>query len=144
MVAAGLRDGARLVTGGRRPQSLERGFFYEPTLFDEVDNRWRIAREEIFGPVGVVIGFDTDDEAIRTANDSEFGLSGAIYSRNVGRAYEIALQMRTGKVQLNGGSGKMSSHQPFGGIKRSGYGRECGDEGLNEFTYVKSIAFHGG
>jgi aldehyde dehydrogenase (NAD+) len=143
-VESGRRDGGSLVTGGRRPPALQRGFFYEPTLFDEVDNQWRIAREEIFGPVGVVIGFDTDEQAIAIANDSDFGLSGGIYSANVGRGYEIALRLRTGKVQLNGGSGKMSSLHPFGSIKRSGYGRECGEEGLNEFTYIKSIALHGG
>jgi aldehyde dehydrogenase (NAD+) len=138
------RDGAKLVTGGRRPPAMERGFFYEPTLFNDVDNRMAVAREEIFGPVGVVIGFDQDDEAIAIANDSEFGLSGGVFSADVGRAFEIALALRTGKVAINGGSGKMSSHQPFGGIKRSGYGRELGDEGLYEFTYIKSIAFHGG
>ncbi|MDB5672428.1 MAG: aldehyde dehydrogenase [Alphaproteobacteria bacterium] len=144
MVDRAVRDGVKLVTGGRRPTGLSRGFYYEPTLFDGVDNQSPIAREEIFGPVGVVIGFESDEQAIDIANDSDFGLSGGIYSADVGRAFEMALQLRTGKVQLNGGSGKMSSHQPFGGIKRSGYGRELGEEGLQEFTYVKSIAFHGG
>jgi len=138
------RSGARLVTGGGRPAGLDRGFFFEPTLFDDVDNAMPVAREEIFGPVGAVIGFDQDEEAIDIANDSDFGLSGGVYSADVGRAFEIALALRTGKVAINGGSGKMSSHQPFGGIKRSGYGRELGDEGLHEFTYIKSIAFHGG
>lgn len=142
LVASGLADGATLVTGGHVPEAQEKGYFYRPTLLDEVDNSWRVAREEIFGPVGVVIGFDDDEDAIRIANDSDFGLSGSVFSADVGRAYAIALEMRTGKVNLNGGSGKMSSYHPFGGIKRSGYGREFGDVGLKEFTYMKTLAFH--
>lgn len=142
--AAALADGARLVTGGRRPAGLDKGFYFEPTLFDDVGNRSRLAQEEVFGPIGAVIGFDDDEEAIALANDSEFGLSGGIHSADIGRAYEMALQIRTGGVSLNGGSGRMSSHAPFGGIKRSGYGREYGEEGLNEFTYLKTISFHGG
>ena len=134
-------EGARLVFGGRRPAGLDKGFYYEPTLFDDVDNRSRIAQEEVFGPIAVVIGYDDDDEAIALANDSDFGLSGAIYSGNPGLAYEMALKIRTGAVTINGGSGRMSSHFPFGGIKRSGYGREYGLEGLNEFTTLKTISF---
>jgi aldehyde dehydrogenase (NAD+) len=143
-VAVALAQGGRLVTGGKRPKDLVKGFFYEPTLFDDVDNRSRIAQEEVFGPVGVVIGFDTDEEAISKANDSAFGLAGGIFSADVGRAFEMARQIRTGGVSINGGAGTMNSYAPFGGIKRSGYGREYGYEGLNEFTYIKSIAFHGG
>ncbi len=137
-----LSEGAGLVTGGRRPAGLDRGYFYEPTLFDDVKNSFRIAQEEVFGPVGVVIGYDTDDEAIAMANDSNFGLNGAIFSADAGRAYEMALKIRTGGVSINGGSGTMSSHAPFGGIKRSGYGREYSHEGLNEYTYMKAISFH--
>lgn len=137
-------EGARLVTGGERPAGLEKGFFYTPTLFDDVENHHRIAQEEVFGPIGVVIGYDTDEEAIALANDSPFGLSGGIFSANVGRAYEMALELRTGGVMINGGGGKMSSHAPFGGIKRSGYGREYGLEGINEFTNIKTISFKGG
>lgn len=139
-----LREGATLVAGGRRPEGLKKGFFYEPTLFDNVENSARIAQEEVFGPIGVVIGYDTDEEAIALANESEFGLSGAVFSADVGRAFEIARQLRTGGVQINGGAGSMSSHAPFGGIKRSGYGREYGYEGLNEYTYIKVVHFHGG
>ncbi len=113
-------------------------------MFDDVRNDWRISQEEVFGPIGVVIGYDTDEEAIALANASDFGLSGGIFSADVGTAYQMALQMRTGGVAINGGSGAMSSHLPFGGIKRSGFGREYGHEGLNEFTYIKSVAFHGG
>jgi len=137
-------EGARLVLGGKRPEGFDKGFFFEPTLFDDVHNSHRIAQEEVFGPIGVVIGFDTDEEALEIANDSEFGLGGGIYSRDVGKAYEMALKMRVGGVAINGGCGTMSSNAPFGGIKRSGYGREYGVEGLNEFTYMKAIGFHGG
>ena len=137
-------EGGTLVAGGKRPAGFDKGFYYEPTLFDNVDNKCRIAQEEVFGPIGAVIGYDTDEEAIALANDSEFGLAGAIYSANVGLAYEMALQVRTGGMGINGGSGNMSSHAPFGGIKRSGYGREYGHEGLNEFCYIKTISFHAG
>ena len=137
-------QGARLVAGGKRPAGLDKGFYYEPTLFTDVDNASRLAQEEVFGPIGAVIGFETDEEAIAIANDSDFGLAGGIYSANVGHAYQMALQIRTGGVGINGGGGGMSSNAPFGGIKRSGYGREYGVDGLNEFTYIKSIGFHGG
>lgn len=143
-VQIALDQGATLVSGGKRPAGLDKGFFHEPTLFDDVLNSHRIAQEEVFGPIGVVIGYDTDEEAIEIANDSDFGLSGAVFSADVGRAYEIALQLRTGGVAINGGGGRMSSHAPFGGIKRSGYGREYGLEGLNEFTNIKTISFKGG
>ncbi len=141
-VEIAMSQGATLVTGGKRPSGLDKGFFYEPTLFSDVSNSSRIAQEEVFGPIGVVIGFETDEEAVAMANDSDFGLSGGIYSANAGHAYEMALQMRTGGVSINGGSGRMSSYAPFGGIKRSGYGREYGEDGLNEFTYIKTIGFH--
>ncbi|MFZ4745927.1 MAG: aldehyde dehydrogenase family protein [Sphingomonas sp.] len=137
-------EGARLVAGGSRPAGLNKGFFHEPTVFDNVENSHRIAQEEVFGPIGVIIGYDSDDEAIALANESAFGLSGGIFSADVGRAYEMALQLRTGGVSINGGGGRMSSYAPFGGIKRSGYGREYGIEGLNEFTTIKTISFKGG
>jgi aldehyde dehydrogenase (NAD+) len=137
-----LSEGAKLVTGGKRPAGLDKGFYYEPTFFEDVQNSHRIAQEEVFGPIGIVIGFDSDEEAIALANDSDFGLGGGIFSKDAGKAYEMALQIRTGSVAINGGSGTMSSHAPFGGIKRSGYGREYGHEGLNEFTYMKTIGFH--
>ncbi len=141
-VAIAQGEGARLVAGGRRPEGLDRGFYYEPTLFDDVRNDSRLAQEEVFGPIGAVIGYDDDEEAIALANASDFGLSGAIWSADAGRAYEMALRIRTGGVAINGGAGTMLSDAPFGGIKRSGYGREYGEEGLNEFTYQKVISFH--
>jgi NAD-dependent aldehyde dehydrogenases len=137
-----LAEGARLVTGGARPEHLDKGFFYKPTLFDDVQNGWRIAQEEVFGPIAVVIGFDHDEEAVAIANHSQYGLHGGIFSRDVGRAYEMAMQVETGYVAINGGSGGLSVAAPFGGIKRSGYGREYGVEGLHEYTYQKSISFH--
>jgi acyl-CoA reductase-like NAD-dependent aldehyde dehydrogenase len=141
-VEIAIGEGARLVSGGKRPAHLKRGFYYEPTLFDDVSNSSRIAQEEVFGPVAVVIGFDSEDEAIALANESEYGLSGAVYSANVGRAYEIALQLRTGGVTVNTGFPQMTRNAPFGGIKRSGHGREYGEIGLNEFTYIKTVDFN--
>jgi acyl-CoA reductase-like NAD-dependent aldehyde dehydrogenase len=135
-------QGATLVHGGKRPDGLDKGFYFEPTLFDNVSNDSRIAQEEVFGPIGVVIGYDDDDEAIAMANASEFGLAGAVFSADAGAAYRMALRIRTGGVAINGGAGTMMSDAPFGGIKRSGYGREYGEDGLNEFTYQKVISFH--
>lgn len=143
-VAIAQDEGATLVAGGKRPEGFDKGFFYEPTLFDNVRNDSRLAQEEVFGPIGAVIGFDTDEEAIVLANDSEFGLSGAIHSADAGHAYRMALKIRTGGVSINGGGGTMLSDAPFGGIRRSGYGREYGIDGLNEFTYQKVISFHAG
>ncbi|BFM08248.1 aldehyde dehydrogenase family protein [Halioxenophilus aromaticivorans] len=143
-IAAGIDSGATLVFGGDRPSDLATGFYVNPTLFDNVDNQSLIAQEEIFGPVGVVIGFDSDDEAVELANESNFGLGGMIYSQDVGQAYRMALQLRTGGVSINGGAGTMLSSAPFGGYKRSGFGRELGRHGLLDFCQTKSISFHAG
>ncbi|MFA7555018.1 MAG: aldehyde dehydrogenase family protein [Spongiibacteraceae bacterium] len=142
-VQAGLDSGAKLMAGGKRPAGLEKGFYFEPTFFDDVDNRSMLAQEEAFGPIAAVIGFDTDDEAIALANDSDFGLSGHIFSKDAGTAYEMAMQLRTGGVAINNGAGTMLSSAPFGGYKRSGYGREFGRHGLLDFCQIKSIAFQG-
>jgi len=144
LVQSAIDEGATLVAGGNRPSGLDKGFFFEPTLFDNTENHFRIAREEVFGPVSVVIGYDDDSEAIQMANDSEYGLGGGIFSADAGAAYEMAMQLRTGGVSINGGAGTMSSLAPFGGVKRSGYGSEYGIEGLNEFTYKKTISFQAG
>lgn len=141
-VEGALQSGAQLVIGGRRPEGLGEGFFYEPTLFAGVENSWPIAQEEIFGPVGVVIGFDSDEEAIQIANDTRYGLSGAIFSADAGRAFEMARELRTGGVNINGGPGTMLSDAPFGGVGRSGQGREMGVDGLLEYTQPKTIGFH--
>jgi len=140
-VAIAQDEGATLVAGGRRPDGFDKGFYFQPTLFDNVRNDSRLAQEEVFGPIGAVIGYDDDEEAIAMANASDFGLSGAIWSADAGKAFEMALRIRTGGVSINGGAGTMQSDAPFGGIKRSGYGREYGEDGLNEFTYQKVISF---
>lgn len=139
-VQSGRDSGATLVRGGDRVAGLDRGFFYDITIFDDVDNSSAIAQDEIFGPVGVIIGFDTDEEAVRIANDSRYGLSGNIFSADPATAYEMALQIRTGSVHINGGMGKMA-FGPLGGFKRSGTGREYGPDWLKEFTQEKSIYY---
>ena len=140
-VAIAQDEGATLISGGKRPDGLDKGFYFQPTLFDNVRNDSRLAQEEVFGPIGAVIGYDDDEEAIAMANASDFGLSGAIWSADAGKAFDMALRIRTGGVSINGGAGTMQSDAPFGGIKRSGYGREYGEDGLNEFTYQKVISF---
>lgn len=140
-VEIGLNDGGQLLCGGKRPDYIRRGYYYEPTLFTGLENDSRVAREEIFGPVGVIIPFDTEDEAIAIANDSDYGLSGNVFSKDTGRAYQMARKMRTGSVWINGGGGTATAKQPFGGIKRSGFGRENGIDGLMEYTYKKTITF---
>jgi acyl-CoA reductase-like NAD-dependent aldehyde dehydrogenase len=142
-VDEGLKSGATLVTGGKRPAGFDKGYFYEPTLFDNVDNSSILAQEEVFGPIGVVIGFDTDAEAIDLANDSVYGLGASVYSADLGAAFDIACAIRTGQVGINGGGAAPGSPYlgPFGGYKRSGIGREWGDEGLNAFTELKNVSF---
>lgn len=140
-VQMGVDAGGRLLCGGKRPNYLKQGYFYEPTMFLDLDNNSQMVREEIFGPVGVIIGFDTEEEAIAMANDSEYGLAGNVFSQDVGNAYHIARRIRTGGVSINGGSGTAQAKQPFGGIKRSGFGRENGIDGLMEYTYKKTISF---
>lgn len=139
-VQAGRDEGARLVHGGGRPADLAKGYFTDITLFDDVDNRMTIAQEEIFGPVGAIIGFDTDEEAIAIANDSRYGLNGGIETADAARAYEMALQIRAGSVAINGGTGRMS-YAPIGGYKRSGIGREYGPDWLREYQQEKSIFY---
>jgi len=140
-VQIGLDHGGELLCGGTRPDYLRRGYYHEATMFVGLDNQSRVAREEIFGPVGMVMGFDTEDEAIAIANDSDYGLSGNVFSRDTGRAYQLARRMRTGSVWINGGSGAAVAKQPFGGIKRSGFGRENGIDGLMEYSFKKTITF---
>ena len=140
-IQQGEKDGNMLVYGGRIPKGLERGFFIEPTIFDCSSNSTAIAQEEIFGPVVCVIGFDTEEEAIAMANDSPYGLSGGVFSRDTGRAFKIARKLRTGGVLINGGGGRLNPSVPFGGYKRSGIGREYGEEGLNEYLEIKVIDF---
>lgn len=140
-VELGESEGAKLVTGGRRPDDQPRGWFVEPTVFAEVANSMRIAQEEIFGPVVTIIRYDDEDEAIAIANDSEYGLGGAVYSTDSDRALAVARQVDSGYVSVNRYG--IPSSTPFGGVKRSGIGREHGTEGYDSFLeYVPHPLTH--
>ncbi|MFJ4467604.1 aldehyde dehydrogenase [Streptomyces sp. NPDC089424] len=137
-IRLGIEEGARLVTGGPQvPEGLGTGNYVTPTLFADVDNRMRIAREEIFGPVLVVIAYDDEEHAIKIANDSEYGLSGGIWSSSPEHALDVARRLRTGTVTLNGSP--ISFDGPFGGYKASGLGREYGTVGLTGYVEHKTI-----
>jgi aldehyde dehydrogenase (NAD+) len=139
-IEIGIAEGARLVTGGtERPEGAGDGYFVAPTVFSDVHTGMRIAQEEIFGPVLVVIPYETEDDAVRIANDSLYGLSGGVWSGSVERAERVARRMRTGQVKVNGGSWNPAA--PFGGYKRSGIGRELGALGLEEFFETKALSF---
>ncbi|GHE60311.1 aldehyde dehydrogenase [Streptomyces longispororuber] len=137
-IRLGIAEGARLVTGGPHvPEGLEKGNYVTPTLFADVDNSMRIAREEIFGPVLVVIAYDDEDDAVRIANDSEYGLSGGVWSADEERALAVARRVRAGTVTVNGAS--VGFDGPFGGFKASGIGREFGAVGLGTYTEYQTI-----
>ena len=139
-IALGQEEGGRLVQGGSRPTAppLKDGYFIEPTVFVDVDNKMRIAQEEIFGPVLSVIPFDTEEDAIRLANASQFGLAAGIWTTDIRRAHRIAHALRAGTVWIN--SYRVSSYTvPFGGFKMSGMGRESGLEVLREYTRLKAV-----
>ncbi|MET9584169.1 aldehyde dehydrogenase [Streptomyces sp. NPDC006539] len=135
----GIKEGARLVVGGSDvPQGLEGGFYVRPTLFADVDNSMRIAREEIFGPVLVVIPFDDEEDAVRIANDSPYGLGGGVWSADAEHGMEIARRVRTGTFSVNGAHAAFDG--PFGGYKASGIGREFGLVGLGQYVEFKTIS----
>ncbi len=137
-IAAGLDEGATLLTGGAAaPEGCERGFFVRPTVFSEVASSMKIAQEEIFGPVLSILPYDTEDDAVRIANDSAYGLAGGVWSGDEARAERVARRMRTGQVEINGGS--FNPAAPFGGYRQSGIGRELGRFGVEEFLEVKSL-----
>ncbi|MFK7733421.1 MAG: aldehyde dehydrogenase family protein [Pseudomonadales bacterium] len=138
-IEIGKADGARLLLGGGTPAQLDKGFYVEPTVFVDVTNDMRIAREEVFGPVLSVITYEDDDDAVRIANDSEFGLSGSVWSASEERALSVARRVRTGTINVNGGN-FYGSDAPFGGYKQSGIGREMGLEGFEEYLETKTIA----
>ena len=142
-IEEGRREGARVVTGGGAPAHLPTGFYVEPTLFADVDSAMTIAREEIFGPVLCVIPYDDDDDAVRIANDSPYGLSGTIASGDLDRAKAVARRVRTGTLGLNDGIW-YGPDAPFGGYKQSGIGRQGGLEGLEIFTETKTVAWPAG
>ncbi|MFJ1598231.1 aldehyde dehydrogenase [Streptomyces sp. NPDC088261] len=138
-IRTGIEEGARLVVGGPdTPAGLEGGNYVRPTVFADVDNSMRIAREEIFGPVLVVIPYDDDNDAVRIANDSPYGLSGGVWTADTGRGVEIARRVRTGTFSVNGAAPNFDT--PFGGYKASGVGREFGAAGLGQYLELKSIA----
>jgi aldehyde dehydrogenase (NAD+) len=134
----GRQGGAKLVAGGGRPSHLKQGWYVEPTIFDDVDNSMRIAQEEIFGPVLCVIPFVDEEEAIHIANDTAYGLSGTVWTRDLQRGLELSQQIAAGTVGINHFS--MDPAAPFGGFGASGTGRELGPEGLREFLHTKTTA----
>lgn len=141
-IEKGKAEGARLLAGGGRPAHLEKGFFVEPTLFVDVDPDSTIAQEEIFGPVLCVLPYEDEDEAVRIANNSSYGLSGAVNSASLERAMSVAKRIRTGTLGVNGGLW-FGPDSPFGGYKQSGVGREHGREGFEEYLNTKTIGMPG-
>ncbi len=138
MIEAGIAEGARLVLGGPgRPEGFNRGYFVRPTIFADVNNDMRIAREEIFGPVLAMIPFDSEDEAVAIANDTPYGLAAYLHTQDKDKAHRVARQLRAGMVRINGAG--LSAGHPFGGYKQSGNGREGGHWGLEDFLEVKII-----
>jgi aldehyde dehydrogenase (NAD+) len=128
------------VAGGGRPAQLSKGYFVEPTLFVDVDPDATIAQEEIFGPVLSVIPYDTEEDAVRIANHSRYGLSGSVFAGTLERAMSVAKRIRTGTLSLNGGQW-FGPDSPFGGYKESGIGREHGVAGFEEYLQIKTIGY---
>ena len=138
LIQAGIDEGATLVAGGvGRPDGLDKGYFVKPTVFANVTNEMTIAKEEIFGPVVSILGYETVDEAIKVGNDTEYGLAAYISGTDMAKVREVASQLRAGQVSLNGGGGDMNA--PFGGYKMSGNGREWGDHGFTEYLEIKAV-----
>ena len=140
-IAAGRAEGARIACGGGRPKGLDRGYYVEPTVFTGVTPHMKIVQEEIFGPVVSVMTYRDEDEAVAKANNSQYGLSGAVYTADPQRGYELARKMRTGSITINGMI--VDPKHPFGGFKQSGMGREGGPEGLDNYVETKTIHFAG-
>jgi aldehyde dehydrogenase (NAD+) len=138
LIQTGIDEGATLVAGGvGRPEGLDTGYYVRPTVFADVRNDMAIAREEIFGPVVSIIGYHDDDEAVRIANDTPFGLAGYVWGRDVARARDVARRIRAGNVNVNGAPNERFA--PFGGYKQSGNGREWSEFGLHDFLEVKAV-----
>jgi aldehyde dehydrogenase (NAD+) len=139
-IQKGLDEGATLALGGARPEHLPSGYYIEPTLFADVDNSMTIAREEIFGPVLVAIPYEDDDEAVRIANESVYGLAGGVWSGSLERSMAVANRVRAGQVSVNGGN-TYGPDMPFGGYKHSGVGRQNGSEGFEQYLETKALAW---
>jgi aldehyde dehydrogenase (NAD+) len=138
LIQKGIDEGATLAAGGTgRPDGLEKGYFVRPTVFSGVSNDMTVAREEVFGPVLSIIAYDDEDEAIRIANDTPYGLSGYVSSQNIEHARSVAARLHTGMVHIN--NAPLDAQAPFGGYKQSGNGREWGPHGIAEFLEVKSV-----
>lgn len=138
LIQKGIDEGATLVAGGTgRPEGLEVGYYVKPTVFGNVTNEMTIAREEIFGPVVSILGYDTVDQAIAIGNDTEYGLAAYVTSADIDKARQVAARLRAGQVSINGGGGDLMA--PFGGFKMSGNGREWGDHAFNEFLEIKAL-----
>ncbi len=139
-IEKGVAEGATLSLGGGRPSHLDKGWYVEPTLFTDVKNSMTIAQQEIFGPVLVAIPFEDDDDAVRIANDSAYGLAGGVYSGSMERATDVARRIRTGVMSINGGA-PVGPDMPFGGYKNSGIGRQNGTAGFEQYLETKSVAW---
>ncbi len=138
LIKKGIDEGAKLIAGGLgKPDGHEKGYFVKPTVFVDVDNSMEIARTEIFGPVLSVIPFETEEDAIKIANDTPYGLTNYIQTQDQEKAKRVAKKLRSGMVDVNGAG--IAIDTPFGGFKHSGIGREAGEHGLQEFLEVKSV-----
>ena len=141
-VQEAVAEGAKIACGGKRPEGITTGYFYEPTVLYDVTPQMHVAREEVFGPVTVLIPYGSVDEAVEIANDTDYGLAASVYSSDNQVALDLARRIRSGTVGVN--IAGMSLGQPFGGVKKSGWGRECGAEGILEFTDIKQMLLAGG
>jgi aldehyde dehydrogenase (NAD+) len=138
-IEKGRSEGAKLVLGGGRPENLKRGYYIQPTVFSDVQSKMTIAQEEIFGPVVSFISYDGLEDAVNKANDTIYGLHGAVYTKDAEHGYEVARRMRSGSVTVNGMI--VDPKMPFGGFKQSGMGREGGIEGLDPYFELKTVYF---
>jgi acyl-CoA reductase-like NAD-dependent aldehyde dehydrogenase len=141
MLAKAIDEGAKVAYGGQRPPELPRGFYFEPTLLRDVTDDMEIAQEEVFGPIIAVMAYEDVDDAVRIANGTKYGLAGSVYAKDNSTALEIAKRIVSGTVAVNVFG--VSLTEPYGGVKSSGWGRECGTEGILEFTNIKSILLNG-